>query len=56
MVDLKTLSVAELEKRLSSSPDGLTAAEASIRLAKDGPNESSGSRSTGATRSSGRSN
>jgi len=37
--DLKTLPIAEVEKRLASSPDGLTGAEASTRLAKDGPNE-----------------
>ncbi len=36
---MKTLPIAELEKRLQSSPDGLTAAEASLRLSKDGPNE-----------------
>jgi len=37
--DLKTLPIAEVEQRLASSADGLTAAEASKRLAKDGPNE-----------------
>jgi H+-transporting ATPase len=37
--DLKTLPLAEVEKRLESSPDGLTGAEASKRLTKDGPNE-----------------
>jgi H+-transporting ATPase len=37
--DLKTLPLAEVEKRLESSPDGLTGAEAAKRLAKDGPNE-----------------
>jgi H+-transporting ATPase len=37
--ELKTLPIAEVEKRLASSPAGLTAAEASKRLAKDGPNE-----------------
>ena len=37
--DLKTLPIAEVEKRLASSPDGLTGAEAAKRLAKDGPNE-----------------
>ena len=37
--DLKTLPIAEVEKRLESSPDGLTGAEASKRLTKDGPNE-----------------
>ena len=37
--DLKTLPVAEVEKRLSSSPDGLTQVEAEKRLAQYGPNE-----------------
>jgi H+-transporting ATPase len=37
--DLKTLPIAEVEKRLASSAQGLTATEASTRLAKDGPNE-----------------
>ena len=37
--DLKTLPLAELEKRLGSSLEGLTEAEASKRLIKDGPNE-----------------
>jgi H+-transporting ATPase len=37
--DLKKLPVAEVEKRLDSSPNGLTQAEAAKRLAKDGPNE-----------------
>ena len=37
--DLKTLPIAEVEKRLASSPDGLTGAEAAKRLTKDGPNE-----------------
>jgi H+-transporting ATPase len=37
--DLKELPLAEVEKRLESSPDGLAAAEAKIRLAKYGPNE-----------------
>jgi H+-transporting ATPase len=37
--DLKSLPVAEVEKRLASSPDGLTGAEAQQRLAKYGPNE-----------------
>ena len=37
--DLKTLPLAEVEKRLESSPEGLTQAEASTRLTKDGPNE-----------------
>ena len=37
--DLKTLPVAEVEKRLGSSPDGLTQAEAAKRLTQYGPNE-----------------
>ena len=37
--DLKSLPLAEVEKRLGSSPDGLTQAEASKRLAQYGPNE-----------------
>jgi H+-transporting ATPase len=37
--DLKSLPVAEVQKRLDSSPNGLTQAEAEKRLAKDGPNE-----------------
>jgi len=37
--DLKTLPLAELAKRLESSPDGLTGAEAAKRLTKEGPNE-----------------
>jgi H+-transporting ATPase len=37
--DLKTLPMAEVEKRLESSPDGLTQAEAQKRLTKYGPNE-----------------
>jgi H+-transporting ATPase len=37
--DLKTLPIAEVQKRLDSSPNGLTQAEAVKRLAKDGPNE-----------------
>ena len=37
--DLKTLPLAELEKKLGSSPDGLTQAEAQKRLAQYGPNE-----------------
>jgi H+-transporting ATPase len=37
--DLKSMPIAELEKRLGYSPDGLTQAEAAKRLAKDGPNE-----------------
>ncbi len=37
--DLKTLPMAEIEKRLNSSPDGLTQAEAVKRLVQYGPNE-----------------
>ncbi len=37
--DLKTLPIAEVEKRLESSPDGLTGAEAQKRLLRYGPNE-----------------
>jgi len=37
--DLKSLPLAEVEKRLESSPDGLTQAEAQRRLAQYGPNE-----------------
>ncbi len=37
--DLKTLPLAEVEKKLGSSPDGLTQAEAQKRLAQYGPNE-----------------
>ena len=37
--DLKSLPLAEVEKRLSASPDGLTQAEATKRLAQYGPNE-----------------
>ena len=37
--DLKILPLAEVQKRLDSSPNGLTQAEAAKRLAKDGPNE-----------------
>ena len=37
--DLKTLPLPEVEKRLGASPDGLTQAEATRRLAKYGPNE-----------------
>jgi H+-transporting ATPase len=37
--DLKTLPLAEVEKKLESSPDGLTQAEAQKRLAQYGPNE-----------------
>jgi len=37
--DLKTLPVSEVEKRLGTSPDGLTQAEAEKRLTDYGPNE-----------------
>jgi len=37
--DLKTLPLAELEKKLGSSPEGLTQAEAAKRLTQYGPNE-----------------
>jgi H+-transporting ATPase len=37
--DLKTLPLAEVEKRLGSSPDGLTQAEAEKRFVQYGPNE-----------------
>ena len=37
--ELKSLSVPEVEKRLGSSPDGLSQAEAVGRLARYGPNE-----------------
>jgi H+-transporting ATPase len=37
--DLKSLPVAEVEKRLGSSPDGLTQVEADRRLTQYGPNE-----------------
>ena len=37
--DLQKLPMAEVEKRLGSSPDGLTEAEAKKRLAQYGPNE-----------------
>jgi H+-transporting ATPase len=37
--DLKTLPLAEVEKKLGSSPDGLTDAEAKQRLTQYGPNE-----------------
>jgi H+-transporting ATPase len=39
MEDLKTLPLAEVEKKLESSPVGLTQAEAQKRLAHYGPNE-----------------
>jgi H+-transporting ATPase len=37
--DLKTLPLAAVEKKLESSPDGLTQAEAQKRLTQYGPNE-----------------
>jgi H+-transporting ATPase len=37
--DLKSIPLAEVEKRLGSSPDGLSQAEATKRLAQYGPNE-----------------
>ena len=37
--DLQTLPLAEVEKKLASSPDGLTQAEAQKRLTQYGPNE-----------------
>jgi H+-transporting ATPase len=37
--ELKTLPMQELEKRLASSPNGLTQAEATKRLTQYGPNE-----------------
>ena len=37
--DLKALPLAEVEKKLGSSPDGLSQAEATKRLAQYGPNE-----------------
>ena len=37
--DLKSLPLAEVEKKLGSSPDGLSRAEAKKRLAQYGPNE-----------------
>lgn len=37
--DLKSLPLAEVEKKLDSSPDGLTQAEAEKRLPQYGPNE-----------------
>jgi H+-transporting ATPase len=37
--DLKTLPMAEVEKKLGSTPDGLSDDEAKKRLAQDGPNE-----------------
>jgi H+-transporting ATPase len=37
--DLKSMPIAEVEQKLSSSPDGLTQAEAEKRFAQYGPNE-----------------
>jgi H+-transporting ATPase len=37
--DLKSLPLEEVERRLDSSPGGLTQAEAAKRLTKEGPNE-----------------
>ena len=37
--DLKSLPLSELERKLESSAEGLSQAEAAKRLAKDGPNE-----------------
>jgi len=37
--DLKSLPVSEVEKKLETSPDGLSQAEAVKRLAQYGPNE-----------------
>ncbi len=37
--DLKSLPIAEVEKKLGSSPDGLSQAEAQKRLTQYGPNE-----------------
>ena len=37
--DLKSLPLPELEKKLGSSPDGLSQAEAQERLTQYGPNE-----------------
>ncbi|WP_223146298.1 plasma-membrane proton-efflux P-type ATPase [Pusillimonas sp. ANT_WB101] len=37
--DLKTLPIAEVQKKLGSSPDGLSDAEAKKRLTQYGPNE-----------------
>ncbi len=36
---LKSMSMADLQAKLKSSPDGLTQAEAQKRLAQYGPNE-----------------
>ena len=37
--DLKSIPLEELEKKLGSSPNGLTQAEAKKRLTQYGPNE-----------------
>jgi len=37
--DLKSLPLEDVEKKLGSSPDGLTQAEAQKKLAQYGPNE-----------------
>jgi H+-transporting ATPase len=37
--DLKSLPLSEVEKKLESSPDGLTQTEAEKRLTQYGPNE-----------------
>jgi H+-transporting ATPase len=37
--DLKTMPLPEVEKKLGSSPEGLTQAEAQKRLTQYGPNE-----------------
>ena len=37
--DLKSIPIAEVEKKLGSSPDGLSQAEATKRLTQYGPNE-----------------
>ena len=37
--DLKSLPMPELEKKLASSPEGLSQAEAQKRLTQHGPNE-----------------
>jgi len=37
--DLKKMPLVDLEKKLSSSPDGLSQTEAASRLTRDGPNE-----------------
>jgi H+-transporting ATPase len=44
--DLKTASLAVVEKQLGSSPDGLTQTEATKRLAQYGPNEISEKKSS----------